>query len=386
MAGFGSLAPDILPFGAGTPQEVGETPPNILDKILHHLISSTATLPQRAVSAAANSIPGLRREDYTDNPNAPQPSAPLYDAAGETALTMMGGSSAIPAEANSLRAGIRAYHGSPHDFDKFDLSKIGMGEGAQAYGHGLYFAENEGVARGYRDALSAPARKRIDPNSMDPQDIAVAFHRSLGKGGASHAERMAERYPAQADAYRRAAEIMRSGDPYAGVSLGKMYEVNINADPAHFLDWDKPLREQPRIAEAMQEVAPKPNWFQRQMEGMPVIRHEMATNPESTGATAYGALQRMTGEKSRATDMLREAGIPGIRYLDQGSRFAQPVMTTTPHGDVIASHYPPKTSNYVMFNDKLIDILRKYGIAGLPAAAGVAGGAAFGGPPKSEGM
>ena len=38
--------------------------------------------------------------------------------------------------------GIRAYHGSPHDFDKFDLSKIGTGEGAQAYGHGLYFAEN----------------------------------------------------------------------------------------------------------------------------------------------------------------------------------------------------------------------------------------------------
>ena len=25
---------------------------------------------------------------------------------------------------------------------------------------------------------------------------------------------------------------------------GKMYEVNINADPEHFLDWDKPLSEQ----------------------------------------------------------------------------------------------------------------------------------------------
>jgi len=29
-------------------------------------------------------------------------------------------------------AGIRAYHGSPHDFDRFDMSKIGTGEGAQA--------------------------------------------------------------------------------------------------------------------------------------------------------------------------------------------------------------------------------------------------------------
>jgi len=38
--------------------------------------------------------------------------------------------------------GIKAYHGSPHDFDKFSMQKIGTGEGAQAYGHGLYFAEN----------------------------------------------------------------------------------------------------------------------------------------------------------------------------------------------------------------------------------------------------
>jgi hypothetical protein len=44
-------------------------------------------------------------------------------------------------------SGILAYHGSPYSFDKFDASKIGTGEGAQAYGHGLYFAENEGVAR-----------------------------------------------------------------------------------------------------------------------------------------------------------------------------------------------------------------------------------------------
>jgi hypothetical protein len=44
-------------------------------------------------------------------------------------------------------AGITAYHGSPHKFSKFDMSKIGTGEGAQAYGHGLYFAENPNVAR-----------------------------------------------------------------------------------------------------------------------------------------------------------------------------------------------------------------------------------------------
>ncbi len=42
--------------------------------------------------------------------------------------------------------GIKAYHSSPYDFDKFDLKKIGTGEGAQVYGHGLYFAENPAVS------------------------------------------------------------------------------------------------------------------------------------------------------------------------------------------------------------------------------------------------
>ena len=38
------------------------------------------------------------------------------------------------------------WHGSPHQFDAFDSSKIGTGEGAQAYGHGLYLAEAKDVA------------------------------------------------------------------------------------------------------------------------------------------------------------------------------------------------------------------------------------------------
>ena len=51
-------------------------------------------------------------------------------------------------------AGMTAYHGSPHLFDAFDLSKIGTGEGAQAYGHGIYLAESPGVAKNYQIALS----------------------------------------------------------------------------------------------------------------------------------------------------------------------------------------------------------------------------------------
>ncbi len=50
--------------------------------------------------------------------------------------------------------GLTAFHGSPHRFSKFDASKIGTGEGIQAYGHGLYFAENPNVASEYKRRLS----------------------------------------------------------------------------------------------------------------------------------------------------------------------------------------------------------------------------------------
>ena len=62
-------------------------------------------------------------DDGRTNPEVINRSA---DLAGLVTL----GAGAVPAEANSLRSGIKAYHGSPHDFEKFDLSRIGTGEGA----------------------------------------------------------------------------------------------------------------------------------------------------------------------------------------------------------------------------------------------------------------
>jgi hypothetical protein len=47
-----------------------------------------------------------------------------------------------------------AYHGSPHIFDRFSLDAIGSGEGAQAYGWGLYFAGKKAIAQFYRDKLT----------------------------------------------------------------------------------------------------------------------------------------------------------------------------------------------------------------------------------------
>ena len=47
-----------------------------------------------------------------------------------------------------------AWHGSPHDFDEFDLGAIGSGEGNQAHGWGLYFAKDKKVSNLYKEVLS----------------------------------------------------------------------------------------------------------------------------------------------------------------------------------------------------------------------------------------
>ena len=45
----------------------------------------------------------------------------------------------------------RVYHGSGADFDAFDHSHMGEGEGAQAYGWGTYVTEVEGIGRTYAE-------------------------------------------------------------------------------------------------------------------------------------------------------------------------------------------------------------------------------------------
>lgn len=70
------------------------------------------------------------------------------------------------------KPGIIAFHGSGADFDEFKLEKIGTGEGAQAYGYGLYFTDSESIAKFYRDTISR--RQDGIPQSVpdNPENVA----------------------------------------------------------------------------------------------------------------------------------------------------------------------------------------------------------------------
>lgn len=334
--------------------------------------------------------------------------------------------------------GFRVFHGSPHDFDKFSMSKIGTGEGAQAYGHGLYFAENEGVARGYRDALS-PSRVAVDGRVVDspvtraaasfspnPDDYikALTVQRERAARNLESAVSDPELGDLMSDIYRseiaeidnKIAELQPlSGGWFHTKPDGRMYEVNINANPEDFLDWDKPLSEQPQVLQRLQgyggqyrdEVArlraerdalaaqaPTPSdatdfdaffaddgWSEGwaklgELDARIREAEAAAASAEKRGAlfssdlnddfltstfgrnlaTASGDSYSLMGAADNValSQQLRDAGIPGIRYLDAGSRSA---------GD--------GSRNYVVFDENLIEIVRKYGIAGAATLLGI---------------
>jgi len=275
-----------------------------------------------------------------------------------------------------MPSGIRAYHGSPHEFDEFDINKIGTGEGAQAYGHGLYFAEHEPVAKGYRDQLSRPYYETSFGENVEKKygsDVLDAFHsasgdpkeinntidrlrgivqRNLDEYGVSDLSKLKPQYDGDiasetikmAKRADNLESLLKSGD-VKQVGLGHMYEVNIAAQPEHFLDWDKPLGEQSNHTKQKIKDLMSGDLFNMDFDN--------ATGWQKLpGEKFYEALQERIGSiKSSAADAseaLHQHGIRGIRYLDAGSRGenAQP------------------THNYVVFDPKDIEIMRRYARGG----------------------
>ena len=262
--------------------------------------------------------------------------------------------------------GITAYHGSPHDFDKFDMSKIGSGEGAQAYGHGLYFAENEGVAKWYKDVLPAKqtwkqhgrwkepvASVTVDGSTPSPSTFSSWWledgaddmaHYPTFESFESDKLKLAKESPYRetrdgiTEAVKELRTLYDSGRlKWDAKDKGHMYQVRINANPEDFLDWDKPLSQQ---SEKVRNVVIDHQKKLAQKTGMRL------NDSRIQDFEAFFPISR--GEGLDPENALREAGIPGIRYLDQMSRAA---------GD--------GSSNYVVFDDSLIDIIKKYGLAGL---------------------
>jgi len=278
---------------------------------------------------------------------------------------------------------LEAFHGSPYQFDRFDMSKIGTGEGAQTYGHGLYFADREDVARGYRDALSDysgfTTKSGIPIKDSKKYGEWGAYINDLYRQGKSK-EEIAKLMRSSADkslsspfkqeqargrrAQKLAAEI-ESGT-VSHKSDGALYRTEIDVTPESLLDWDKPLSEQPKeIRNAAQnyfDLFRKDDYITEYLDPIFNDQYEDMTGKEfyQTLNNLYseGYLETPIGNKT-ADDALYAGNIPvatsasllddnirGIQYLDGSSRKA---------GE--------GTRNYVIFEDSPINIADRYAIA-----------------------
>jgi hypothetical protein len=167
------------------------------------------------------------------------------------------------------------YHGSPHIFDKFTLDKIGTGEGAQAYGWGLYFAGNKAVAKYYREALSNKeiAYKGVSVHAIRNLAVRSAvesvrhYIKTEGLEPAAAIKKAADL--ATTDRLRENIEALKAGD--IKVNDGRLYHVEIPDDGA-YLNWDKPLSEQsPEVRKALEKLGIKP-------AKLPTIRDPLLRN------------------------------------------------------------------------------------------------------------
>lgn len=252
-------------------------------------------------------------------------------------LMNQGGNLANPAlryAAAKGQSGIIGYHGSPHKFDKFDLGKIGTGEGAQAYGHGLYFAESPGVAKGYRDSLSdlTILHNGNPVGSFDKDPAANAAHQIRATGGdiGKAKKRAALLYSGKwKDDVLSEIDRLGPGDVSEQVA-GNLYHVDIPDEHIpNMLDWDGILSEQPQ---AIQDLA--------KMWGM-----------KGNGGDVYGrdvlkeAEKRFGGPRG-ASEALRNQGVPGVRYFDAGSRGQN-------------GYDGGGTRNFVLFDDSIPKILKR---------------------------
>ena len=258
----------------------------------------------------------------------------------------------------------RVYHGSGADFDRFDHSHIGEGEGNQAFGWGTYVTEVEGIGRTYAEQNA----QDVSPTEEDFEMMNAAISEKVlerfggidtelrvdydGDGGFNLLDvpnnkevlvkfrKYFENHPDEFDGYiedydlddeygrrdfadavsasmldfaRKVAEDYK--DKYLPTKQRILYTVDIPDDNGrNYLDWNGHPAES-----LLKDVSSflESNGFERVQDSP--ARYEkgestVVLNPNATGADLYAELQEALGSDKKASQTLAELGYIGIKY------------------------------------------------------------------------
>jgi len=258
------------------------------------------------------------------------------------------GNDVLMGELGMMPAGITAFHGTPHNIlGKFDINKVGTGEGVQAYGHGMYFAESPDVAKSYatdRSYVGKFMAGKPDTTPWEANRIAQDTLNVHGDNAIAQLEKTLKnnsfsKNPQQVKANKQvqdAIDLLKSNQL---TPKGNLYKVDIPDEYIpKMLDYDKPLSQQPKaVQDALAKYdpdlySPKGNDYDSNELGQSIYQRIVQDNVQKFG---------LGGNSKRASDDLNALGIKGIRYYDEGSRQAG------------------GTSNFVVFDPKDVKILEK---------------------------
>jgi hypothetical protein len=244
--------------------------------------------------------------------------------------------------------GMTVWHGSPYKFKAFDPAKIGSGEGAQAYGHGLYVAENPTVAKGYaknvKDLDSIQSYNQRLKQLFKIMDEDSVYPGAYRKFKSEKGNKAAQEY----DAVMEMRDQKSSGP-------GNLYKIDLPDEHiAKMLDWDQTLINQPKhVIEAIKDVPHGQTGFTygdivESIKAAPYLNDPKDYSwAHPTGKEIYKnfATSPTIGNKAEgqieASNVLSQKGIPGIKYFDENSRT-----------------FNKGTRNFVVFpdNEHLLDI------------------------------
>jgi hypothetical protein len=259
--------------------------------------------------------------------------------------------------------GMTAYHGTPHKIlGKFDINKVGTGEGNQSYGHGMYFGQAKATGETYRKALSG--RTELGEMPSDPAFIhAVESFREVGTPLNAIPAEMKKAYKSATDKDINLA--------IQATEKGNLYKVDIpDKDIPSMLNWDERVPEdlRKRISAATMEK------FGNGATG-------------TSGEHLYKEIvfeMRRNGSKTPEADAskwLLNQGVTGIKYQDEGSRnwrMLTPEESTS--GKYVVGKWPGggkeskqfdnltdaqkyfdqnQTSNFVVFDPSTVKILEE---------------------------
>jgi hypothetical protein len=246
--------------------------------------------------------------------------------------------------AKNIEAQVEAWHGSPFRFDKFSLSKMGTGEGAQAFGWGLYFTDLESIARKYKSTLSKKANYELWLRDTTVENKIEELYEDLDRANISKYEFISNKISFLEELlstwdYNKAIEIVNADPlvvrwadihvkPFVENDLGNLYKVSLHEgktpDQYTWLEWDKRLTDEQRNAILKQAnlegIALEEHTYPSGEKGVIIKGKDgnikaIATN----GKQMYEWLYQFSGGNVFKSDkdvslFLLRAGIDGIKY------------------------------------------------------------------------